>query len=146
MSAPARAPFRLRNLIALVIGVACLIGAAMVLGGYVQRFGFDGAAGFGVLVAVASAWLLARAMAGSSYRQGSLAAAARSVAFLLSTAGPVVLFILAYVPVFRHAKDTNPDRALLAAASARLIVVFGCAVLGGRGAAKDAPGPGARQS
>lgn len=140
MSAQARAPFRLRNLVALIIGVALLVGTALVLGGYVRRFGFDGATGFGVAVAVASTWLLARAMSSSSYRQGALPAAARSVAFLLSLAGPVVLVILAYVPVFRHAHSTNPDRALLAAAGVLLIGVFGCATLGGRGAVKDMGG------
>ena len=138
MSAQARAPFRLRNLVALIVGVALLAGTAVVLGNYVQRFGFDAAAGFGVVVAVAATWLLARAMSGSSYRQGAPAATARSVAFLLSVAGPVVLVILAYVPVFRHAHGTNPDRALLAAAGVLLIGVFGCATLGGRGAVKDA--------
>jgi len=145
MSAQARAPFRARNLVALIIGAAFLAGTAVVLGGYVQRFGFDGAAGFGVVVAVAAAWLLARAMSGSSYREGALAAAARSVAFLLSLLGPVVLVILAYMPVFRHALSTNPDRALLAAAGVLLIGVFGCATLGGRGAVKDAAGPGRRR-
>jgi drug/metabolite transporter (DMT)-like permease len=145
MSARARAPFRLRNLVALIIGTAFLIGTAVVLGDYVQRFGFDGAAGFGVVVAVAATWLLARAMSGSSYRPGALAAAARSVVFLLSLVGPVVLVILAYVPVFRHAHSTNPDRALLAGAGVLLIGVFGCATLGGRGAIKDPAGPGGRR-
>jgi drug/metabolite transporter (DMT)-like permease len=140
MSAQARAPFRLRNLVALIIGVALLAGTALVLGGYVRKFGFDGAAGFGVAVAVAATWLLARAMSGSSYRPGALPAATRSVAFLLSVVGPVVLVILAYVPVFRHSHGTNPDRALLAAAGVLLIGVFGCAALGGRGAVKDMSG------
>jgi hypothetical protein len=139
MSARARARFGLRNLIALILGVALLVATAAVLGGYVQRFGFDGAAGFGVVVAVAEAWLLARAMSGSP-RPGAVAVAVRSVAFLLSLAGPVVLVILAYTPIFRHVHGTNPDRALLAVAGVLLILVFGCATLGGRGAAAQPKG------
>lgn len=137
MSVRVRAPLRLRNLIALIIGVALLVGTAVVLGDYVQRFGFDGSVAFGIAVAVAATWLLARAMSGSSYRQGAIWALGRSVAFVLSLAGPIVLVILAYVPVFRHAHSTNPDRALLAAAGVLLLLVFVCATLGGRGAIKE---------
>jgi Kef-type K+ transport system membrane component KefB len=137
MSPQARAPFGARNLIALIIGVALLAATAAVLGTYVSRLGFDAAAGFGIAVAVASTWLLARAMSGSSYRQGAAWALARSVAFAASLAGPILLVILAYAPIFRHTNSSNPDRALLAAAGVLLLLVFCCATLGGRGARKD---------
>jgi hypothetical protein len=138
MSSPARARFRPRHLIALAVGVAFLVGATAALAAYVNRFGLDGYAGFGFAVVVADAWVLARALSRSPARKGAGWLLLRSLAAVLLVAGPVLLVIFAYAPVFGGAiggsTKSAPDRTLLVVAGLLLLPVIACvgAVVGKR--------------
>jgi hypothetical protein len=138
MSSPARTRFKLRHLIALAAGVAFLAGATAALGVYVNRFGLDGYAGFGFAVVVADAWMLARALSRSSYRRGAGWLVVRSLAAVLLVAGPVLLVIFGYAPVFGGVvgggTKSAPDRTSLVVAGLLLLPVIACvgAVVGKR--------------
>ncbi|MGE5286387.1 MAG: hypothetical protein ACM3ML_04100 [Micromonosporaceae bacterium] len=144
MSASARTRYRLRHLIALIVGVAFLAGAAAVLGAYVNRSGIDGYAAFGFAVVVADVWVLARALSRAPYRRGAPWLLLRLLAGGLLLVGPVLLVIFGYAPIFvSAAKGTTntPDRTLLVAAGLLLIPVIACAAaVAGKRSIKDEAG------
>jgi drug/metabolite transporter (DMT)-like permease len=127
-----REPFRIRQLIASIFALGFLAGAVVALIAYVIRDGFDVGAGFGVVVAVAMAWLFVRAMAGSPPRAGTMRTLVGSVLAVLAIVGPVLLVILGYAPIFGSASDVSEDRALLVVSAVLLLLTFVSATLGGR--------------
>ena len=130
MSPPARARFRTRHLIALIVGVAFVIAASAVLGAYVNKYSLDGYAIFGFAVVVADLWVLLRALSRSPYRRGAVWFAFRLLAAALLVAGPVLLVILGYAPIFAagiQGSTKATDRTLLVAAGLLLLPVIACA-------------------
>jgi drug/metabolite transporter (DMT)-like permease len=138
-----REAFRARQLIASVFALGFLAGAVMALVAYVMQFGFDVPAGFGVAVALATAWLFVRVMSGSPPREETGHRLAGSVGVILVLVGPVILVILAYAPVRPSAG--SGDRALLVVVGVLLLLTFASATLGGRRLVKTSEsGPGNR--
>lgn len=127
-----REPFRIRQVIASIFALGFLAGAVAALIAYVIRDGFDVGAGFGVVVAVAMAWLFVRAMSGSPPRQGALSTLTRGVLAVLAMVGPVLEVILGYAPLFLGTSDVSEDRALLVVVGLMLLLTFASAMLGGR--------------